>query len=258
MNLFIPNRDNGNISVLVEGHDQPGKLAFVMHGLGGNKEQGHIRAIAEAFLENDYTVVTWDAVHSFGKSTGGSYEDATITNYFEDLEDVVDWAATQPWYVEPFVLAGHSLGGIGTILFTQKNPQKVRALAPVSAVVSGKLSLQTNADDFKTWERDGIRITKSHDGKREKRLKWSHMEDRMRYDVLPQGSQITIPVLLIVGEADNVTPPNHQQLLFKELSGPKELHIIRGALHSFYESHEQTELKAIVKAWLAKIDHMAH
>jgi len=37
MKTFIKNRD--------------GKLAFVMHGLGGNKNQGHIRAMAEAIAQ---------------------------------------------------------------------------------------------------------------------------------------------------------------------------------------------------------------
>src|SRR5690606_4155772 len=102
--------------VVVENKDNSSNLAFVMHGLGGNKEHGHIRAMSEAFLENDYTVVTWDAVHTFGESQGGLYEDATITNYHSDLEDVIAWAKQQSWYVEPFVLCGHSLGGISTAL----------------------------------------------------------------------------------------------------------------------------------------------
>ena len=93
-----------------------------MHGLGGNKTQGHIRAMTEAFLESGYTVVTWDAVHTFGVSEGSNYEDATITNYYSDLEDVIAWAVPQSWYSEPFTLCGHSLGGISVALFAEKYP----------------------------------------------------------------------------------------------------------------------------------------
>ncbi|MCA1807000.1 MAG: alpha/beta hydrolase, partial [Actinobacteria bacterium] len=178
MKLFIKNRDGNEVSVVVENPDNPGKLAFVMHGLSGNKEQPHVRAMVEAFLENGYTVVTWDAVHTFGESKGGLYEDATITNYYADLEDVIAWAEKQDWYVEPFVLCGHSLGGISTALFAQKYPEKVKALAPISTVVSGKLSFETKGDDLESWKREGVQVSKSHDGKRVKRLKWSHMEDR--------------------------------------------------------------------------------
>lgn len=250
MKTFIESRDGNKVSVAVEGSEKSGKLAFVMHGLGGSKEQPHIRAMAEAFLEDGYTVVTWDAVHTFGESTGGNYEDATITNYYADLEDVVNWASAQPWYVEPFVLCGHSLGGISVALYAEKHPEKLKALAPISTVVSGELSMETKGDDLEAWKQDGYRVTMSHDGKHEKRLKWAHMEDRMKYNLLENVDKLTMPVLMIVGERDDPTPPKHQQILYEQLPGPKELHVIKGALHSFYERHEQVELKSLVKAWL--------
>jgi pimeloyl-ACP methyl ester carboxylesterase len=258
LKTFIENRDHKEVSVVVEGPKTPNKLAFVMHGLGGNKNQGHIRAMAEAFLESGYTVITFDTTNTFGESDG-NYEDATITNYYADLEDVIEWASKQPWYSEPFVLSGHSLGGISTALFAEKYPTKVRALAPISTVVSGKLSLETNklfpkeSEDPVKWKRDGIRITKSHDGKIEKRLKWSHMEDRLKYDLLPKSNQLTMPVLMIVGSRDFRTPLIHQKVLFEKLPGKKEIHIINGALHSFYEPHEQIELKQLVKNWAENI-----
>lgn len=253
MKTTIKNRDGNEVAVMVENEKNPRKLAFVMHGLGGSKEQGHIRAMAEAFLENGYTVVSWDAVHTFGESKGGLYEDATITNYYADLVDVIAWAKDQPWYKEPFVLCGHSLGGISTALYAEEHPNEVSALAPISTVVSGELSMHTKADDLELWKRDGIRITKSHDGSKEKRLKWSHMEDRLKYDLLDNVDKLSMPVLLIVGEKDDPTPPEHQEILFKELPGKKEIHIIKGALHSFYEPHEQQEVKVLVKAWLQQL-----
>jgi pimeloyl-ACP methyl ester carboxylesterase len=250
MNTFVKNRDDNEICVVVENSEtRKGKLAFVMHGLSGQKEEPHVRAMVEAFLEDDYTVVTWDAVHTFGESTGGSFEDATITNYYADLEDVISWASTQSWYVEPFVLCGHSLGGISTALFAEKYPDKILALAPISTVVSGKLSFEVKKDQLEPWKRDGIQISIRRNGG-EKRLKWSHMEDRLKYNLLDKVKALTMPVLMVVGEKDTSTPPEHQQVLFDELPGKKELHVIKGAEHSFYEPHEQQELKQLVKSWL--------
>jgi pimeloyl-ACP methyl ester carboxylesterase len=253
MKTFVTNRDGNKIVTVVEGPKVKGKLAFVMHGLSGNKERITVRSVAEAFLENGYTVVTWDAVHTFGESTGGKFEDATITNYYVDLEDVIQWASTQDWYSEPFVLAGHSLGGIGTAMFAEKYPEKVSALAPLSTIISGKLSLQTREADFEKWKRDGIKTEISHDGKRTKILKWSHMEDRLKYDLLEDVERLTMPVLMIVGDRDISAPPEHQRILFDKLPGRKEIHIIKGAEHSFYEPSEQIELKQIVKNWIATI-----
>ena len=80
MSTFITNRDGNSISVKIESGGNPRKLAFVMHGLGGNKEEKQIRALVNAFIDAEYTVVTWDAVHTFGDSSGGLYVDATITH----------------------------------------------------------------------------------------------------------------------------------------------------------------------------------
>lgn len=250
MKTFIKNRDGNDVSVLVEGPEDANKLAFVMHGLSGFKEQPHVRAMVEAFLENGYRVVTFDAVHTFGESKGGLFEDATVTNYFADLEDVIHWAEEQSWYVEPFVLCGHSLGGISTAMYAERFPEKVKALAPISTVVSGQLSAETKADELEEWKRTGIQVTMSYDGTREKRLKWSHMEDRLKYDLLEGVDKLTMPTLLIVGGKDTSTPPEHQQLLYDALPGKKELHVIEGAEHSFYEEHEQQELKQLVSKWI--------
>jgi len=253
MKTFVTNRDGNKIATVVEGPAVKGKLAFVMHGLSGSKDRHTVRLVAEAFLENGYTVVTWDAVNTYGESIGGKPEDATTTDHYEDLEDVIKWSSTQDWYSEPFVLAGHSLGGIGTALFAEKYPEKVSALAPLSTVVSGKLKLQTKDSDFEKWKRDGVRVEMSHDGLRKKVLKWNHMVDALKYDLLDNVDKLTMPVLLVVGENDTSTPIAHQQILFDKLPGRKEIHIIKGAEHSFYEPNEQIELKQIVKDWIATL-----
>jgi len=254
--LFIKNREGKKLSVVVEGAPKPGRLAFVMHGLSGRKTEKHIRAMIEAFLENHYTVVSFDTSHTFGESEGTEdYPDATITNYYADLEDVIAWAKEQAWYSEPFVLCGHSLGSISVALFAEKYPERVKALAPISTVVSGHLNVDTyGRETLEKWKKDGIKIMYSRDGKIEKRLKWSHIEDRLKYDLLPKVDRLTMPVILIAGTKDIPTPPVHQQILFDKLPGKKEIHTIAGAEHTFVEPHERAELKKLLKTWIASLD----
>ena len=225
MKTFIPNRDGNQICVVTELGSNKNKLVFLMHGLSGNKEEPHLRAMAEAFIEDGYTVVSWDAVHTFGESTGGQFEDATITNYYSDLEDVISWGSTQEWYVEPFVLCGHSLGGISIALFAEKYPEKIRALAPISTVVNGELRMESKADIVDDWKRTGFYTQKRRNGEN-KTLKWSHMEDNMLYDITKKASRLTMPVLLVVGSNDTSTKPWHQQVFYDSLSTDKEMHII--------------------------------
>lgn len=245
------NRNGKRIVVVVEqAKDQKG-LVFVMHGLGGYKEQPTIRAFAESFIEKNFTVVTFDTAHTFGESEG-EYEDATVTNYYEDLEDVIGWSSEQEWYEEPFVLVGHSLGGISTALYAEKYPEKVKALAPISTVVSGELSLETSEyEKVEEWKKSGWRIkeSKSKPG-RIKKLKWSHVEDRKQYDLLKDVNKLKMPVLLIVGEKDESTPVEHQKILFDAIPGQKELHVIDGAPHTFVEEEHLVEIKEIFSTWI--------
>lgn len=253
----IRNRKNQKIVVLVEEAKSQKGLAFVMHGLGGFKEQPHIRTMAEAFKENGYTAIRFDTTNALGESDGRC-EEATATNYYEDLEDVINWAELQKWYQEPFVLVGHSLGGMSIALFAENYPDRVKALAPISTSVSGKLSIEArdghNPEQFKEWQRTGWLEEESHSKPGViKRLKWSYVADLLKHDLLPKVGQLIMPVLMIVGENDTSAPPRHQHILYQVLPGKKELHIIKGAPHTFRDPKHLAEVKQIFSKWMGSL-----
>jgi pimeloyl-ACP methyl ester carboxylesterase len=243
--LIIKNRKNQRVVVLIEVNESSKGLAFVAHGLSGFKEQPHIETYAEAFKEKGFTVVRFDTTNTFGESDG-DYADATVTNYYEDLEDVIKWAKSQDWYREPFWLAGHSLGGITTALYAENYPDKVEAVAPTSTVVSGKLSF--DLPKYKNW--DEIKERGWIQEKRGVKLKVSHIEDRLKYDLLKNADKLTMPVLLIVGSLDESTPLKHQKLLYEKLPGKKELHVIEGSEHTFKQEDHLSQIKDIFLDWI--------
>ncbi len=231
-------------------------LVFVMHGLGGDKEQPTILAFAEAFKEKGFTVVRFDTTNTFGESDG-NYEDATVTNYYEDLEDVIAWGKKQSWYREPFYLVGHSLGGISVMLYAQKKPSEVKGLAPIATVVSGTLSLETHEKEYYAqWEKTGwVEKKSSTHPERVQRLKWSHIIDRLKYDILPAVSTLTMPVLMIVGDKDDRTPLKHQRILYDKLPGYKELHILKDGPHTFRHPSHLDEIKRIFSVWIDNVEN---
>ena len=256
--LKIKNRERQSIAVLLEDVPNSKGLVFVMHGLGGFKEQKHIVAFSDSFQKKNFTVVRFDTINTFGESDG-NYEDATVTNYFEDLEDIIKWAKSQSWYKEPFYLVGHSLGGMCIILYTEKFSGEVKGLAPISTVVSGRLSIEANGkENIDKWRETGYKEEKSESiPGLVKRLKWSHMVDRLKYDVLLEVSKLTMPVLLIVGDKDDSTPLEHQKLLYEKLPGKKELHTIKDADHNFRgEEFDKSleSIKDIFSTWIDRVE----
>ena len=244
---FIKNRLGQKIAVLIEEVPNQKGIVFIMHGLGGFKEQPQMETIAKTFISNGYTSVRFDTTNTIGESDG-KYEDATTTNFYNDLEDVIDWAKSQSWYQEPFCLVGLSLGGICTALYSEKNPEEILALGPLSTVVSGKINVQSiPKEDLENWQKTGWRIKTSNSKPGvELKLKWSHIEDRLKYDLLPLAHKLTMPVLMVVGENDKSTPLQEERLLFEKLPGKKELHIIKDAGHTFRAPEHLEELKEIL------------
>ncbi len=256
--IFIKNRKNQNICVETISNSNPKSIAFVMHGLGSFKEKKHIRVIAQVLKENNYLVVLFDATNSFGESDG-NYENATLTNYYQDLEDVIAWAKKQKWYKAPFILSGHSFGGFCATYYAENHPKEVLAIAPIAPMISGKLSAkahkQYDPENFRKWRETGwlIRESDSMPGVI-KRLPWSHFIDRQKYDLLPEAKKLTMPVLIISGENDTSIPIKHSRILFDALPGPKEFHIIKNAPHSFKTSTHLKQLERLFKNWISKLN----
>ena len=245
MKIIIKNRKNQNIIVELEKSENQTGLVFIEHGLSASKDKAHIIAYAEVFKSKNFTVVRFDTTNTFGESDG-SYADATVTNYYEDLEDVIKWASQEGWYEEPFWLVGHSLGAISSALYAEKYPDKVKALAPTSSVISGELSLTipkyNNWEEMKErgWieEKNGIKLNSNH------------IIDRLKYDLLRDADKLTMPVLLMVGSQDESTPLKHQKLLFNKLGGEKRLEVIEGAPHSFKDPEHLKKIKEIFSDWI--------
>lgn len=80
------------------------------------------------------------------------------------------------------------------------------------------------------------------------------MIDRLKYDLLPEVGNLRMPVFLIVGENDTSTPPEDQEILFEALPGKKELHIIKGAPHTFRRPEHLAEIKQLFNRWIAKLE----
>ena len=252
----IKNRKDQTIVVGLDILSNSKGIAFIAHGLSGFKEQTHILAIAEAFWESNYSTIRWDSTNTLGESDG-RMEDATVTSSFEDLEDVIGWASNQEWFNEPFILTGHSLGGMCSGLFAEKYPNRVKALAPISTTVSGKLWKEIkDPKELKEWEERGYeeRVSNSRPGII-RRVGWNLMKDGMKYDLLVNSNFLTMPLLMVVGSKDTSTPYIQQKILFDAAAATrKEIHVIENSPHTFREPAHIAELKNYFLAWLKKIE----
>ena len=52
---------------------------------------------------------------------------------------------------------------------------------------------------------------------------------------------------------DESAPIEHQKILFDRLPGEKELHVIKGAIHSPWSEDQLTEFETIFNQWIKKL-----
>ena len=233
MNLFIKNRKDQNIYVVVEEVKNSKGLVFMMHGAGGNTKKTILQFCKKIFLKNNISCVLFDTTTTFGESDG-NYEDSTITNYFKDLDDVISWAKKQSFYKEPYYLVGHSLGGITIILRAIKKPKEVKTIFPIAPIVSGELFLNYKFGDekLKKWKEQGFLEWYSKSSERIKKLNYTYVKDAKKYDLLAIAHKIKTPTHLFVGDKDVSTPPKHIKLLFDKLTCKKTFDVIKDMPHA--------------------------
>jgi uncharacterized protein len=187
-----------------------GTLVY-LHGIGDNRWSG--AGIIKRFGARGFDVVVYDA-RAHGQSGG----DACTYGFFEkqDLQRVLDTIRG------PIVLLGHWLGAAIAL-------QEAAGDRRVTTVIAAE-----TFSDLRTvaTERAPFFFTS---GVIDRGFRLAERKARFQVDEVSPvkaAAHITIPVLVIHGEADTDTPPSHSRRVFDALAGPKRLILVPGARHN--------------------------
>jgi uncharacterized protein len=183
-----------------------------LHGISDNRRSA--RGLIDRFGRMGFDVIAYDS-RAHGESTG----DACTYGFYEkqDLRRVIDTTAPGP-----VVLVGHSLGAAVALQEAAGDPR-------VATVVAAETfsDLRTIASERAPFFFTTGVITRG--------LALAGWLAAFRIDdVSPvkAAANLTIPVLLIHGELDVSTRPEHSRRIEAALAGPKRLVLVSGAAHS--------------------------
>jgi pimeloyl-ACP methyl ester carboxylesterase len=244
----ITNRHGLEVFVRFNGETSDKPLALVAHGLSDVHDSPTMRATTSALIEAGYNVLTYDATHSWGRS-GGSLAKATLSHAYEDMQDVANWAAGQPWFQEPFVIAGHSLGGAAALSYAADHPERVSRVILIAPVVAGKLTArQINPVIRFMWRLTG-RLPLP--GNYRQHFGYDLLKDGLSYDGRRLAPGFRVPVITIVGTHDKSTPSSQARLLVDELPSVwRHYMVIPGADHGFGDHLDDLEAAVKAAVWL--------
>jgi uncharacterized protein len=183
-----------------------------LHGVADNRASA--AGVIDRFAPRGFDVVAYDS-RAHGESEGK----ACTYGFFErdDLRSIVDTLEAGP-----VVLLGTSLGAAVALQHAARDPR-------VSAIVAA----ETFAD-LRTVATERAPFFFAPDAI-QRAFELAEEQGAFQVDVvspLHAAAHITVPVLLVHGEADVNTPPAHSRRVYAALAGPKRLILVPGAGHN--------------------------
>jgi alpha-beta hydrolase superfamily lysophospholipase len=242
---------------------------LLVHGLG--EYSGRYKPLADYLVAGGYALCALDLPgHGYSEGRRG-YIDA-FSVYLETVEDYM--AELRQRYPDtPLFLLGHSMGGLisACLLLSRQSdfngailsgpaiapPEKppaiqqfiVRMLSRLAPTV-GVMQLDANG-----VSRDPVVVEKYkndpliYTGKISARSV-VELFDSME-EIQNRASEITLPLLVLHGEADSMTPAAGSQLLHQRVaSADKTLTIYPGLYHEIFNEPEHPQIYAELRDWL--------
>jgi alpha-beta hydrolase superfamily lysophospholipase len=248
---------------------EPVGTVVVVHGYA--EHSGRYAHVAAALSEAGYAV--WALDH---RGHGRSEGDRAIVAQFEHF--VVDLAAFVRLVRErsggqPLFILGHSMGGLISTHYAFDHQHQLSGLvltgpafkldegvSPVLLAVSGLVSALAPNAKVAPFDASGV--------SRDVQVVEAYMSDKLNYHgpvkarmgremmmagrgVLARAPEITIPVLVVQGEADRLVSPAGTYAAFAAFaSADKTLRKYPEAYHEVLNEPEQTEIIPLIREWL--------
>jgi len=212
---------------LFEGSGARRGTIVYLHGSADNRASGVY--VAEHFLKGGFDALAYDS-RAHGESEGS----ACTYGFYEkgDLSRAIDLLHSQP-----VLVFGVSLGGAVAIQAAAEDPR----IAAVVAVATFS-DLRTVARERAPFFASSANI--------EAAFRLAEQQGAFKVDEvspLLASARVRAPVLLIHGQADNETPPEHSQHLYSTLHSEKRLLLVPGAGHN---DALRPEVWTEIDAWL--------
>lgn len=245
-----------------EGH--PADRAIVLiHGFKGFRRFAFFPELAQTLAAAGYAAVTFDFSHNGIGPDGADnfsamhpFTGQTHTRNLAEIRRVVDALADGTLLGRParrIGLMGHSRGGGEAVLAAADDP-RVGALVTWAAIAS--IADRWTPEQVAAWEA-GRNVEIENARTRQMMpvgpVYWQDVQaNRERLDVPAAAARLSIPWLIVHGDADTSVPVDEGRRLFDAAGEDAELLVVEGADHGFGGKHPYAgatpELRMVMEA----------
>jgi len=244
-------------------------IVVISHGFGEHVLR--YEHVAKHLTENGYIVYGLD-YRGHGASGGNQANIQHISHYQPDLEMLINLAKSENPDFDCFLL-GHSMGGAVALGYSFEHQENLKGLllsapylknaAPVSpllvsvakiiAKIAPNLATQAvdskaisrNPDEVKAYEDDPL----VYSGKVKAAMGNALLG--IGPELLARAAQLTLPTLIMHGDADAIADCEGSKDLFASIScTDKELKLYPESYHEILNDYDQNQVMADMTAWL--------
>jgi acylglycerol lipase len=245
----------------------PRGVLVVVHGL--KDHSARYQDFAEAAVRRGYAVYAFD-LRGHGRSEGMRVFTSSFDDYLADLGIFLERVKKSEPGVTPF-LFGHSMGGAIATLYAMGHGAELRGLvlsgAALQSDVSGATATGTKIVAAVT-PHAGVFQLDLDDFSRDPATVWEGRVDPLVYQepapartarevlgaidrIQEHMEDLKVPVLILHGGADKVTPPDGSRALYRRARAEdKTLRIYDGLYHDLLHEPERAQVTGDVLGWL--------
>jgi dienelactone hydrolase len=242
---------------------KPGRAVVIVHGFKGFRLWGPWPPLARALALRGFAAVSFDFSHN-GVGDDGEFSrldlfrENTQTRELDELRAVLsalaDGALTGK-RVRKIGLLGHSRGGGGSVIVAAED-RRVNALVTWASIAD--IPSRWTPAQVAAWRRgDDVAI----ENVRTKQMMpigpeyWVDLQqNRERLDIAAAAARVTVPWLIVHGDADTSVPVDDAHALFAAAGDNAELMVMEGTDHVFGVRHPYAgpsdDLRAAAEATL--------
>jgi pimeloyl-ACP methyl ester carboxylesterase len=215
-------------------------LVIIVHGFKGFKDWGFFPWLAEVMCDDAFAVCRFNMSRSGVDGDSDTFDrldlfaDDTYTRQLDDLQRVVEYAQTR--VALPTFLVGHSRGG-GVAVLGAAEVNNLRGLVTWSSIARAD---RWDESTKRQWRKDGHMDVVNARTKQVMRMSTRMLDDfeanRQRLDILAAVARLTVPLLVVHGEADESVPYTEADELVAAGSDVSRV-IIGAATHTYNAIH---------------------
>lgn len=224
----------------------PRTVVVLCHGFKGFRGWGFFPALARALVGRGHAAVSFDLSRNGVGADGADFSaldlfaEQTHSRNVDEIRMVLD-AITGgklfPRAPRRIGLLGHSRGG-GEAVLAAAEDERVHALVTWSAIAAVE---RWSDENVAAWERgETVYVENKRTGQRMPVAPtfWRDISiNRERLDIIRAAERLTVPWLIVHGDADETVSTTDARVLFDAAGENAEMLLIEGAGHTFGATH---------------------